>query len=483
MNKPLIFSGIVLIPIVFISIPLFIQTPPPAAAGERSHAEHGHHETAGHGPEDRSEQEDHAPHAHSGHAPRKDVDSHAGHDHEAHGHDGHDDHGDQCEPGEICPEHGIPEAEDALCHSDRVGELQPGQGMMVRLASPEVSAKAGFQLTSPRAIAFAEGIAVPGKAVFNRNRLAQITPLAGGVVREVHVLPGASVKEGEILARVAIPEIASLKARLFTARAKLAQTEAAYRREKDLLERGITSHQEFQLAESDNLAARSEAELYRQQLLNFGLSSADIQRLLKTGDSGAVLPLRAPFSGTVVEVRTAVGEAAEPGSPLFLLANLDTLWVELSIPESRIYLAREGIELKARFDGQPAKTFPGRVFQVGAAVEERTRTLQALAEVGNPDHDLKAGMFGTAYLQEGNEERTLAVPADALQNIDGNPFVFVHREPGLYELRRVQTGTLRESMVPILAGLADDDRVISSQGFALKSEILKARLGASCADH
>jgi cobalt-zinc-cadmium efflux system membrane fusion protein len=61
--------------------------------------------------------------------------------------------------------------------------------------------------------------------------------------------------------------------------------------------------------------------------------------------------------------------------------------------------------------------------------------------------------------------------------------VFVRREPDLFEIRRVEAGAKEQGLVTILFGLEPQDEVVVAQGFALKSEVLKARLGASCADH
>jgi cobalt-zinc-cadmium efflux system membrane fusion protein len=163
---------------------------------------------------------------------------------------------------------------------------------------------------------------------------------------------------------------------------------------------------------------------------------------------------------------------------------------------------------------------------VGSGLEERTRLLRVVAEVANPDGLLKDGMFGTAQLlatatataedddkhhddkdqghghagqhadkddDHGHAEHpgdaahgsvvTVAVPAAAVQAIDGKSYVFVAHEQDLFELRRVETGPRRAGEVLVVAGLKDGEKVAASQGFALKSELLKSRLGASCADH
>jgi membrane fusion protein, heavy metal efflux system len=411
-------------------------------------------------------------------------------DHESCGGETHDeraprqvenDHGRSS--NEICPEHRIPEAIDALCRGDHIAELQPGDGMQVRLASPDVAAKAGLALVKPRPVSLAGGIAIPGRVEFDRKHLAHITPLAAGIIRQVLVLPGSTVSKDDALAEIAMPEIASLKAQYLVARARQVQAKAAYEREKSLLARGISSRQEFQQAEAEYQVTQSSTEQYLQQLMNYGLSGESIRSLSGSGDTSAVVTLRAPFTGTVVEVKTAVGEAASPGAPLFTVANLDSLWVELSVPESRTYQLQVDAPVQVRFDGLPGMIFAGRIFQVSAVVDERTRTLKALAEVKNPGHRLKVGMFGSTRLVEKTEAKVLAVPAGALQAIDNLHYVFVSQGPDLFELRRVKSGVKENGIVTILAGLSPNDQVVASQGFALKSEVLKARLGASCADH
>ncbi|PLX82326.1 MAG: hypothetical protein C0617_14495 [Desulfuromonas sp.] len=435
------------------------------------------------------------PHAGHDHG-REEPDAHAQEDiddlfgdedeHEGHGHAaenaGHEGHGHGALDG-MCVEHGVMEAECGLCQGSHLSSLEPGQGMLVRLSSSEVAAKAGISTTVPQQLSLASGVALPARAEFNRNRFSRMTPLAPGTVRRVLVQPGTVVHKGDVLVEIATPEIATLKAQLLAARARAAQADAVLDREKDLLERGITSRQEYQQALAESRVAQSELDRFRMQLLNFGLSAGDLQQLLQGRGNGALVAVRAPFTGVVSELAAAVGENVSPGDHILTVVDPDILWVELSVPESRIYQVRDEAPVEARFTGLPGQVFRGRIFQVGAAVDERSRTLTALAEVKNPGHHLKAGMFGEVRLLGGDETEVLAVPADALQSIDGLSYLFLQLESDLFEVRRVETGAQEGGLVPIRSGLSAGERLVSAQGFALKSEILKARLGASCADH
>lgn len=487
-------------------------SPPAASAREDAHADHGHvgkeHEDHNENldslfSEDDHAHEEHEGDEHSGHdhgdqegLAGKPSDPHAGHDHGGHdehadkpsdpdphaGHGHGDEHGHGAGDG-ICPEHNVPEAIDALCQASHVGELQPGQGMKVRLASRDVAAKAGVRTSNPQAVVLADGVNLPVRVVFNRENLAHITPLANGIVRKVHVQPGATVEKGDVLVELAMPELAAIRSEFVSAKARFEQLEASYLREKDLLERGITSRQEFQQAEAEFRGAQSNVVKYRNQLLSFGLDQKALNTITHMSHSDSVVGLRAPFDGVVTGVQTAMGEAVGSDKSLITIADLDSLWLELAIPESQIHQAEPGAAIQARFAGLPGRVFSGHLFQVGASVDERTRTLTALAEVANPDHRLKVGMFGTVQILNGEAATQLMVPSDAVQSIDGAPYIFVQNEQDLFELRRVETGVKQDNLLAIVAGLHPGENVVSGQGFALKSEVLKARLGASCADH
>jgi cobalt-zinc-cadmium efflux system membrane fusion protein len=78
---------------------------------------------------------------------------------------------------------------------------------------------------------------------------------------------------------------------------------------------------------------------------------------------------------------------------------------------------------------------------------------------------------------------TMQVPTEAVQNIDGDPFVFVRAEPDLFVLRRVAVGpTSTAGSTAILAGLDANDAIVTGGGFTMRTEFLKSRLGAGCVD-
>ena len=439
---------------------------------------------------------------HDGHNHGAEKDDHAAvqDDHAGHG------HGQPIDSGEICAEHRMPEAVDVLCNPQLMTVLLPGEGVRMRLATPEAAKRAGIVIASAQSASLATGAAVPAQVAYNRSRLAEVMALSGGVVRRIAAEPGQSVGKGALLAEIASPGAAIARGDYQAALSRLELTEANVKREQELVDKGVSARMELEQAQAERQAAKATVEQLREQLSAFGAS---------TSASGNSLALRSPLAGTVVARNAVVGQTLAPETPLFTVADLSSMWLELQVSAEQMSIAKVGAAIEAEIDGLPGQRFPGKIVQVAAGLDERTRLLKVVAEVANPEGLLKDGSFGQARLvaaqpaegkdadhpegeeqghddhaeqhageEHGHEESgAVAVPAGAVQAIDGKAYVFVALEEDLFELRRVETGPRRAGEIVIDAGLHSGEKVAASQGFALKSELLKSRLGASCADH
>ena len=447
-----------------------------------------------------------APQVHGQKAAPAEKDAHAGHGHaeKQDEHAGHG-HGAPVDKGAICEEHRMPEAEDVLCNPGLMTTLLPGEGVKLRLATPEAAARAGIVIAQAKAAAAAGGPAIPAQVTFNRSRLAQVMALSGGVVRRIVAEPGQSVGKGALLAEIASPGAAVARADYQAAQGRLQLAAANVRREQELVARGVSARMELEQAEAEQQAAGAMVEQLREQLAAFGAG---------TSGSGGSLALRSPLAGTVVARGAVAGQSLAAETPLFTVADLSSMWLELQLSADQVALAKVGVPVEAEIDSLPGRRFPGKILQIEAGLNERTRLLRVVAEVANTDGLLKDGMFGKVRLVaavevvEGGQAKAqheghdhgkedlealfagegppgpVAVPAAAVQAIDGKSYVFVaHEAPDLFELRRVETGPRRAGEILVVAGLRAGEKIAASQGFALKSELLKSRLGASCADH
>lgn len=382
----------------------------------------------------------------------------------------------------LCKEHGVPEDECGICHPELLTQKQPGQGLKVRLPSTESAAKAGVVVSTPGVDTMSQGIECFAEVTFNQNKLAQITPLVGGIVKSVEVDLGNRVKAGDLLARVTSVAIGEAQSAYVKALAEDRLRDKTVERERNLRAQRISSEKDLQEAEAAHEAAMAAVQQGKQQLMVLGFDEQQIQALAEQKGTPGVLELRAPFAGEIVE-RTAVqGAMVEMGKPLFMLADTTALWAMVNIPESQISKVQVGQKVELSIESLPGQTFTGTLTWLSAKVDDRTRMARGRVEVSNADGRLKAQMFARARIVTSNSDRAVNVPQSALQNVSGTTVVFVKSSEDIFEARPVQLGAKHNGNVEIVTGLKAGEKVVVAGSFALKSQFLISRLGAGCVD-
>jgi cobalt-zinc-cadmium efflux system membrane fusion protein len=250
--------------------------------------------------------------------------------------------------------------------------------------------------------------------------------------------------------------------------------EQAVERERKLRAENISSGKEHQEAEAAYRMAV-------QQLKTLGFADEQLKTIAREPDQ-ATLEIRAPFAGEIIERNAVRGTLVEAGRPLFALADLSEMWAALHIPESQLTRLRVGQAVELRVHAIPLRRFRGTLTWIGARVDERTRMGQARAAVANPEGLLRAGLFARAQVVTATSDRAVLVPHSAVQTHGGKSLVFLKAEEDLYEARCVRVGAMKQDQLVILEGLSADDRVVVARSYALKSEMLKSRLGAGCSE-
>lgn len=384
-------------------------------------------------------------------------------------------------PDELfCGEHRVPEFDCGICQPQRTAELEPGDELKVRFESVRSAEKAGVRTAPARVATAVASVRALCEVEYNQNEFARITPLASGIVRQVHADVGARVKAGDVLVELHSAEIAHAKAEFISAMVDLDLKEVACERERRLADKRISSEKEVQEADAARKTAELTANTARQRLLNFGLSAEELEAAQEEQDSSSLLHVRAPYDGTLVRRSAVVGEVVEPGDELFSLANLSTMWLSLSVPAGQADLLDRGQAVEATFGDLETR---GQLTWVNTAIDERSRMLKARAEADNTSGRLRAGMFGDARILLPARGDAVEVPREAVQHFEGRPYVFVKLEDDLYSLRRVElSASARGDYVAVLAGLEPSEPVVAVGAFTVMSEFLKSRLGAGCVD-
>jgi cobalt-zinc-cadmium efflux system membrane fusion protein len=371
-------------------------------------------------------------------------------------------------PGAMCTEHAVAEAECGICQPSLAATLQPGQSVKVRLAVGDSATLAGVRSAPPSLGNVSEVVECYAELSFNQNQLAQIAAPVAGIIQDVSADWGSKVAENQVVARIWSGAIAE-------AVAKAVLSHQTLERERKLRAESVTPEKDLQQAEAEHRAAC-------QQLRTLGFTEEQIDELGSKPQEQVLMDVRSPFAGEIVE-RTAVrGALVELGRPLFTLADRSVMWAMLNIPEFALGRVQVGQTVHLQTEALPGQTFTGTLTWIAAEVDEKSRMARARAEVPNPDGQLKSRMFAQARIVTREVGGALLLPASAVQQIDGKPFVFVKQADDLFEARAVRLGARQGDQVQVLEGLTPQDEVAMDHAFALKSALLISRLGAGCAD-
>ncbi|MDP2141433.1 MAG: efflux RND transporter periplasmic adaptor subunit [Gammaproteobacteria bacterium] len=204
---------------------------------------------------------------------------------------------------------------------------------------------------------------------------------------------------------------------------------------------------------------------------------------MKQGVSGNKVILKAPFSGTVVELFTANGKAIEAGQPVLRLINTSTVWLKANVPATEIGSLGNLDKASFTIPGVEGEMKPSRLVTVNDVVDPKTRTVPVIFEVGNSAGRLKVGMFADVSIRTGHAENALTLPEEAFFEDEGRFFVFIQAQGEAFERREVKTGIRGSGLVQVLSGVKEDERVVLRGGYYVKLASLSSRMPDAHAGH
>ena len=310
-----------------------------------------------------------------------------------------------------------------------------------------------------------------GEVMADGNRVVDVLPRAAGIVREVPRQLGDTVHADDTLAVVESAGIADAQANYLTARSKAALTAAQMAREAGLRRKGITSEQENQIARQAADQAAVELRAAERKLVLLGVDPTSVGQ-------GATLnwnqvAVRAPFAGTLIDRRVAVGDQVTETTPMFRLANLDRVWVIASVFARDVGKVGVGQPASVVLEGYDDRRFEGTVTWISDIVDDKTRTVKLRIELDNVDRMLRPGSYARVAITA-RAGTVLTVPASAVQRQGDQSFVFVGGEPGLFRKRDVTLGGRTRENVEVVKGLKAGETVVTGGAFALRSELEKS---------
>jgi cobalt-zinc-cadmium efflux system membrane fusion protein len=185
--------------------------------------------------------------------------------------------------------------------------------------------------------------------------------------------------------------------------------------------------------------------------------------------------VRSPIAGRVVERKVDLGAAVGRDNletELFVVVDLDRLWVEIAVGSRDLAAIREGQTVTVTVQGTPEKV-DGTIIFISPLLDKETRSARVVAEIQNTDGRWRPGSFITATITIEELSFPTVVPTSAVQTMGAEQVVFV-RTPEGFAKRPVVLGRSADSLVEVVSGVQAGETIAVANTFALKAELMKA---------
>lgn len=316
------------------------------------------------------------------------------------------------------------------------------------------------------------GIAVPAQIVPIPTRVVHVTLPVPGRVTSVKAAIGDRVQKGAVLATIESAEVGEAQSAIAAAGADVEVATKEVARQQELVASGIGARKNLEEAEAALKRAQAAAAGASQKARVYGGAES----------RGSTITLRAPIAGQIIEHHGNVGEVVDPEEPVFVVADLSTVWVEGRVYEQDLAKADVGAKAMLTLQAFPGRAWDSTVSYVAPVVDEKTRSVPIRIELPNQDGKLKPGLFGTLSVvtsgDGGASPSNIVVPESAVQRMERGDVVFVAAgHKGEFHAVPVATGARKDGRVEVLSGLKPGDPVVVAGAFILKSELMKGQLG------
>lgn len=310
-------------------------------------------------------------------------------------------------------------------------------------------------------------IRVTGTVVADADKMVHVTLRVSGIVTEVHKRLGEPVQPGDVLLVLDSRDLADAKADYLSALRQNTLAATTLSREEGLWRKQVSAEQDYLTARAAAETAAIALAAAKQRLTVLGLSPAEIAGLDKQPFSLGRLEVRSPIAGRVIGREAVRGELLAAEKEVFSVADLSSVWVELPVYAADLPAVKEGQPVS--LIGQGGRSAEGKVVAAGATLDPQTGAARVVAALDNADGEWRPGDFGSGSIQAGGEVADIAVPASALQVLNGDNVVFVRNAEG-FEPRVVEVGRRNSRFAEIIFGLFPGEQVATGNTFLLKAE-------------
>lgn len=307
--------------------------------------------------------------------------------------------------------------------------------------SPRLSQSFGVRTVEAKEGSLASGFTAVGAIAADERSIVAVQSRVQGYVERLHVRATYdAVRAGQPLADLYVPE-------------------------------WLAAQEEWlALKSSPQPGAAALADAAKQRMRLLGMPDAEIARVEHDGKPSSRVTIVAPESGIVWEIGARDGMAVMPGTTIYRLAGLGSVWVIAEVPEAQAGSLVIGAPVEVRAAAFPERVFKGSVGTLLPEVNAQTRTVRARIVVSNPGAALKPGMFANVAFAGPTSAKSVLVPSEAVIRTGTRNVVIVAATENTFTPVQVDVGRESGDVTEIRRGLAAGMRVVASSQFLIDSE-------------
>jgi len=297
---------------------------------------------------------------------------------------------------------------------------------------------------------------------------ANIYARATGYIAKRNVDIGDRVKNGQLLAELAVPELDDqisqnestlnqLKSAQDQAEANQKLAQVTWGRDEPLVHKGWVTPQQGDV-DLQTLRAREAATAVAQHNV---AAQENLLKVLRQNREYALVV--APFDGVITQRNVDVGSLvqgnATGGTFMFEIMQNDVIRVWVYVPQNSAFGVAPGVDAAVRVPELPDREFPGKVTRIADAQQSGTRTLLTEIDLPNPDGALRSGVYCMVELKIPRPTPSFIVPAEAIIfNRNGLQVAVVN--DGKAEIRKVRVTRDLGTQVEVDTGVRRGEHVI-----------------------
>lgn len=299
-----------------------------------------------------------------------------------------------------------------------------------------------------------------------------------GVIEHINVEEGDMVKEGQVLASLETHDYqlgvnaaqaqydavqrqadSAIRSGVNQAEASLEFVKTQYERMKQLYEEGAIPKTTLEELETQLVVAENK---YQEALDAYAIAEAQLKQastgleVAETKMNDTVL--KSPINGTVIQKLFEEGETVASGYPVVVLGRLDTLEVEIGVPDILIDTIQIGKNVDVFIYGLE-KDIQGKITNIDTTADLETRTFGVKVEIDNKDNKIRPGMIAKVIMNTDNVN-TIMIPTNCVMNDPDGGKIFIYNEEGYVEERRIVLGKVFDDKIQVLEGLEDGEQIV-----------------------